>query len=85
MRRSRHAACRRRCQCRIDAALADEPQLIEALQQWSANLRPLADQDEDFGVSQPIRERVEILGAVVQTVTSWPASFWKQGSVRSVS
>ena len=36
---------------RIDAALADEPQLIEALEQWSADLRPLADQDQDYGVS----------------------------------
>src|SRR6266542_4631780 len=50
---------------RIDAALADEPQLIEALEQWSSNLRPLADQDQDFGVFQPFRERVEILDAVV--------------------
>src|SRR5437016_12456375 len=50
---------------RIDAALADEPQLVEALEQWSSNLRPLADQDQDFGVSQPFRERVEILAAVV--------------------
>src|SRR6266496_5298315 len=49
----------------IDAALADEPQLIEALEQWSSNLRPLADQDQDFGVSQPFRERVEVLDAVV--------------------
>src|SRR5439155_20848181 len=50
---------------RIDAALADEPQLIEALEQWSSNLRPLADQDQDFGVSQPFRECVEILDVVV--------------------
>jgi hypothetical protein len=50
---------------RIDAALADKPQLIEAREQWSSNLRPLADQDQDFGVSQPFCKRVEILGAVV--------------------
>jgi hypothetical protein len=38
---------------------------FEALEQWSSDLRPLTDQDEDFGVSQPIRELVESLGAVV--------------------
>jgi hypothetical protein len=50
---------------RIDATLADELQLVEAFEQWSSNLRPLADQDQDFGFSQPFRERVEILHAVV--------------------
>jgi hypothetical protein len=50
---------------RIDAALADQPQLVEALEQRRADLRALANQHERLGVAQPLRELVDVLDVVV--------------------
>jgi hypothetical protein len=36
---------------RIDAALADQLELGEPLQERRADLRPLADQDQHFGIA----------------------------------
>ena len=50
---------------RIDAALADQPQLRQAFQQRRADLRPLTDQHQRFGVVQPFGQRVGVLDVVV--------------------
>ena len=42
---------------RIDAALADQPQLRQLLQQRRADLRALADEHQRLGVAQPLGER----------------------------
>ena len=71
---------------RVDAALADQAQLGQALEQRRADLGALADQHQHFGVAQPLGERVRRPATwSFQTVTSWPSSLAKQGSVRSVS
>jgi len=49
----------------IDAALADQFQFRQALQQGFANLRPLADQHQRFGVAQPLRQLVDVLNMIV--------------------
>ena len=46
------------------AALADEPQLGQALEQGRADLRALAVQHENLGVAQPLAQRVDILDMV---------------------
>ena len=50
---------------RVDAALADEPQLRQALEERRADLGPLADQDQHLGVAQALGERVDVLDVVV--------------------
>src|SRR5581483_10763050 len=50
---------------RINAALADELELGQALEQRLADLRPLADQHQDVGIFQPIGEDVDVLNVVV--------------------
>lgn len=49
----------------IDAALRDEPQLRQTLDQRRANRRALADQHQGLGVLQPLRELVHVLGMIV--------------------
>jgi len=70
---------------RIDAALADQFQLRQPLQQRGPDRRALADQNQRLGVAQPPTSEVDVLHVSFQIVTSWPASFLKQSSVRSVS
>ena len=50
---------------RIDAALADQLQLRQPLQQRRADLRALADQHQRFGVAQPLGERIDVLDVIV--------------------
>ncbi len=50
---------------RIDAALADQLELGQALEQRRADLGPLADQHQRFGIAQPFRQRVNVLHMVV--------------------
>src|SRR5262249_15147573 len=50
---------------RIDAALADEPQLGQALQKRSANGRAFPDQHQRFRVAQPVGERIEVLNVII--------------------
>src|SRR3954453_9166077 len=50
---------------RIDAALADQLQLRQPLQQWRADLRALADQHQRLGILEPRREGVDVLDVVV--------------------
>ena len=50
---------------RIDAALADQPQLGQPLEQRRADLRALADQHQRLGVVQALGQRVDVLDVVV--------------------
>src|SRR5204863_5008766 len=50
---------------RIDAALADEPQLGQTLQQGRADRGALPDQDQNLRVAQPLRKRIHVLHVVV--------------------
>ena len=50
---------------RIDAALADQPELGQALDQRCADMGALADQHQRFGVLQPLGQRVDVLDVVV--------------------
>ena len=70
---------------RVDAALADQAQAGQPLEQRRADLRALADQHERLEAPQPLGEASASCTWSVQTVTSCPASFSKHGSVRSVS
>ena len=36
---------------RIDAALADKFEIVQALEQRRANFRPLADENQDLGIA----------------------------------
>ena len=51
--------------CGIDAALADQLQFRQPLQQRGANLRALADQHQRFGVAQALGQHVDVLDAIV--------------------
>jgi hypothetical protein len=66
-RRHDHAAPRARIDVdvRIDTALTDESQLVEAFEQRGANLRSFADKDQNLSVSQALGERLDILRAIV--------------------
>src|SRR5579862_6941857 len=50
---------------RIDAALADEAQPGQPLEERRADLRALPDQHQSFGRGEALRERVGILDVVV--------------------
>ena len=50
---------------RKDAALADQLQLRQPLQQRRADLRALADQHQRLGVAQPLGELVDVLDVIV--------------------
>ena len=50
---------------RVDAALADQPEIGQALEQGRADLRALADQHQRLGVAQPLRERIDVLHMIV--------------------
>src|SRR3954451_1740761 len=50
---------------RIDAALADQFQFRQSLQQGLANLRSLADQHQRFGIAQAFRQRIDVLDVIV--------------------
>src|SRR5256885_14400139 len=49
----------------IDAALADQLQLWQPLQQGIADLRAFADQHQNFGVAQPFRQHADVLDMIV--------------------
>ena len=49
---------------REHAALADEPQCRQSLEQSRADLGALADQHEGFGVAQPIGQHVVVLHVI---------------------
>jgi hypothetical protein len=49
---------------RVDAALADQPQLRQPRQQRRADLGALANEHERLGIAQALRERVDVLDVV---------------------
>jgi len=46
-------------------ALADELKLVQSIDQRRTDLRSLPDQDQGFGVLQPLRKRIDILHMIV--------------------
>ena len=50
---------------RIDAPLADQPELRQSLEQRRLDPRAFADEDQGFRVSQPMGQRVDILDMIV--------------------
>ena len=50
---------------RIDAALADESEPVEPLEERLADRRALADQNQHLGILEPLSQRVDILGVIV--------------------
>jgi len=50
---------------RVHAALADELQLVQTIEQGSLDLGPFADEDQCLGVLQARRERVYVLDVIV--------------------
>jgi hypothetical protein len=50
---------------RIDVALADELELAQSLDQRRANGRALAQQDQDLGIREPVRQDVLVGGLIV--------------------
>src|SRR5687768_7064347 len=66
-RRHDHAALRARfdVDVGIDAALTDQPELVESMQQRRADLGPLAYQHQRFGIPQSSGQRIDVLHMVV--------------------
>ena len=50
---------------RVDAALADEPELVQPMQQRRADLGPLAYQHQRFRIPQSFGQRIDILDMIV--------------------
>src|SRR5215469_3681408 len=50
---------------RVDAALADEPEFREALQQIGRDLRALANQHKSFGVLEPLPKDGNVIDVIV--------------------
>jgi hypothetical protein len=50
---------------RVDAALADEPELRQSAEEWRGDLGALANEHERFGVAQSLGERVDVLDVIV--------------------
>jgi hypothetical protein len=50
---------------RIDAALTDQPEPVESMQERRANLGSLAYQDQCFGVAQSFSQHIDILYVIV--------------------
>jgi len=49
---------------RIHADLADEPELVEALEEGAADRRSLTDEGEGLGVPEPFGKDVDVLGVI---------------------
>lgn len=64
---------------RVDAALADQPQVGQAFEQWRPNLGALPDQDQDLSLSQPFGEHVHVLNVVVPDSDLVPIELLKAG------
>ena len=56
----------------IDAALADQFEIRQALQQRGADLRSLADQHQRFGIAQPFRQHIDVLDVIVPNLDVMP-------------
>src|SRR4029434_2438198 len=50
---------------RIDAALTNEAELVQSMQQRRPDLGPLADQYQYFGITQSVGQRIDILDVIV--------------------
>src|SRR4029434_417549 len=50
---------------RVDAALADEPKLVQSMEQRCADLGPLAYQHQHFRIPQSFGQGIDILDVIV--------------------
>jgi hypothetical protein len=50
---------------RVDAALADEPQRVEAIEQRRLDARALTNQHQRFGVLETLGQDVDVLRVIV--------------------
>jgi hypothetical protein len=50
---------------RVNAALADELEIVQAFKQRRANFRSFPDQHKDFGLPQAFGKRVGVLDMVI--------------------
>jgi hypothetical protein len=50
---------------RVHADLADEPELVEALEEGRANRGALAEKGQRLGVPEPLGQGVRVLGVVI--------------------
>src|SRR5207344_1361051 len=50
---------------RVDAALADEPELVQSMKQRRADLRPLTYQHKRFRIPQSFGQRIDVLDVIV--------------------
>lgn len=59
----------------VDAPLTDQSQVRRALQQRGMDLRPFADEDERFGIREPVRQFVGVVRVVVPNRNFVPSQF----------
>src|SRR5262245_47275341 len=64
---------------RIHAALADQPEIRQAFEQGTADLRALSDQDKNLGIVEPFGKRVVVLDMVVPDGDVMPGEFAEAG------
>ncbi len=62
---------------RIDAALTNEPELVQSLEQWRTDLGPLANQHQRFGILQSFCQRIDILDVVVPDLDLVPRQLFE--------
>ena len=62
---------------RKDAALADQFQFRQPLQQRRADLRALADQHQRLGILQALRQHIDILDVIVPDRDVVPGEFFE--------
>ena len=71
---------------RVDAALADEPELVQPMEQRRANLGPLAYQHQRFRIPQSCGQRIDILNVIVPDLDFVTCQFFEavEGAKRIV-
>ena len=50
---------------RVHAALADQPELGQSLEEWRRDFCPLSNKHQGFGVAKPFGQRVDVVHMVV--------------------
>jgi hypothetical protein len=64
---------------RVHTALADQPELVETLEQGRPDLGPFADEDQDLGVFQARGQRIGLLGVIVPDLNLMALQFPETG------
>ena len=71
---------------RINAALTNEPELAQSMEQRRADLGPLAYQHQHFGIAQSFGQRINILDVIVPDLDFVTCQFFEavEGAKRVV-